>query len=71
MAKQKMIASEAIVETLVAEGVKHVSGIVGSAFMDVLDLMPAAGIRFIPVRHEQSAAQMEDGFTRVTGTAGV
>ena len=42
MAKQKMIASEAIVETLVAEGIEHVSGIVGSAFMDVLDLMPAA-----------------------------
>lgn len=71
MAKQKMTASEAIVETLVAEGIEHVSGIVGSAFMDVLDLMPAAGIRFIPVRHEQSAAHMEDAYARVTGTAGV
>ena len=43
------------------------SGIVGSIFMDLLDLMPAAGIRFIPVRHEQSAAHMEDGYARVTG----
>lgn len=67
----KMTPSEAIVETLVAEGVEHVSGIVGSAFMDMLDLFPAAGIRFVPVRHEQSAAHMEDGFTRVTGKAGV
>jgi len=67
----KMTPSEAIVETLVAEGVDHVSGIVGSAFMDMLDLFPTAGIRFIPVRHEQSAAHMEDGFTRVTGRAGV
>lgn len=71
MAKQKMIASEAICETLVAEGVEHVSGIVGSAFMDLLDLFPVAGIRFIPVRHEQSAAHMEDAYTRVTGKCGV
>lgn len=67
----RMTPSEAIVETLLAEGVNHVSGIVGSAFMDMLDLFPTAGIRFIPVRHEQSAAHMEDGFTRVTGRAGV
>ena len=66
-----MTPSEAIVETLVAEGVDHVSGIVGSAFMDMLDLFPAAGIRFVPVRHEQSAAHMEDAFGRVTGRAGV
>lgn len=71
MEKVKMIASEAIVETLVAEGVTHVSGIVGSAFMDLLDLFPAAGIRFIPVRHEQSAAHMEDAYSRISGVAGV
>jgi len=69
--KQRMIASEAIVETLVAEGIDHVSGIVGSAFMDLLDLFPAAGIRFIPVRHEQSAAHMEDAYARISGKAGV
>lgn len=66
-----MTPSEAIVETLVAEGVDHVSGIVGSAFMDMLDLFPAAGIEFIPVRHEQSAAHMEDAWGRITGKAGV
>lgn len=71
MQKQKMVVSEAICETLVAEGVKHVSGIVGSAYMDLLDLFPAAGIRFIPVRHEQSAAHMEDAYTRISGIAGV
>lgn len=69
--KTKMTPSEAIVETLLAEGVDHVSGIVGSAFMDMLDLFPDAGIRFVPVRHEQSAAHMEDAFGRVTGKAGV
>lgn len=67
----KMSASEAVAEVLVQEGVEHVSGIVGSAFMDLLDVLPAAEIKFIPVRHEQSAAHMEDGYGRVTGKAGV
>lgn len=71
MAKVKMTPSEAICETLLAEGVEHVSGIVGSAFMDLLDLFPTAGIKFIPVRHEQSAGHMEDAYCRVTGKAGV
>ncbi|UOF92933.1 sulfoacetaldehyde acetyltransferase [Fodinisporobacter ferrooxydans] len=69
--KVKMTPSEAIVETLVAEGVTHITGILGSAFMDMLDLLPTAGIRFIPVRHEQSAAHMADAYTRVSGIAGV
>ena len=71
MEKQKMTVSEAICETLVKEGIDHVSGIVGSAFMDLLDLFPKAGIRFIPVRHEQSAAHMEDAYSRISGKAGV
>ncbi|HHY25642.1 MAG TPA: sulfoacetaldehyde acetyltransferase [Desulfitobacterium dehalogenans] len=71
MAKVKMTPSEAICETLVAEGIQHVSGIVGSAFMDLIDLFPTAGIEFISVRHEQSAGHMEDAFCRVTGKAGV
>ena len=69
--KVKMTPSEAIVETLLAEGVKDIYGILGSAFMDMLDLLPAAGIRFMPVRHEQSSGHMADAFTRVTGVAGV
>lgn len=69
--KIKMTPSEAIVETLLAEGIDHISGILGSAFMDMLDLLPEAGIRFIPVRHEQSAAHMEDAYGRITGKAGV
>ena len=67
MAKKRMTSSEALVETLVAEGVKDVFGIVGSAFMDALDLFPAAGIRFISVAHEQAAAHAADGMARVTG----
>ncbi|GAB4074229.1 sulfoacetaldehyde acetyltransferase [Barrientosiimonas marina] len=69
--KQKMTPSEAIVETLVQEDIKEVYGIVGSAFMDMLDLFPTAGIRFLPVRHEQSAGHMADAQERVSGKAGV
>ena len=39
----RMSNSEAFVESLVAHGVTDVFGIVGSAFMDSLDLFPAAG----------------------------
>ena len=63
----KMTPSEALVETLVAEGVTTVFGIVGSAYMDALDLFPTAGIRFISVAHEQAAAHAADGLARVTG----
>jgi sulfoacetaldehyde acetyltransferase len=67
MSQLKMTPSEALVETLVAEGVQNVFGIVGSAFMDALDLFPAAGIRFVPVAHEQAAAHAADGLARITG----
>jgi sulfoacetaldehyde acetyltransferase len=62
-----MTPSEALVETLVAEGVEHAFGIVGSAYMDALDLFPDAGIRFISVAHEQAGAHAADGLARVTG----
>ncbi len=68
---QKMTPSEAFVETMVANGVRNVFGIVGSAFMDALDLFPSAGIRFIPTVHEQGAAHMADGYARVSGQHGV
>jgi len=66
-----MTPSEALVETLAANGVTEVFGIVGSAYMDALDIFPAAGIRFIPVAHEQGAAHMADGYARASGRHGV
>lgn len=67
----KMTSSEAFVETLLAQGVTDVFGIVGSAFMDALDLFPEAGIRFLSVQHEQNAAHMADGYARASGKHGV
>jgi sulfoacetaldehyde acetyltransferase len=63
--------SEALVETLAANGVTHVFGIVGSAFMDALDIFPAAGIEFVAVAHEQGAIHMADGYARASGRHGV
>ncbi len=67
----RMTPSEAFVETLAANDVKYVFGIVGSAFMDALDIFEPAGIRFFPVAHEQGAGHMADGYARVTGKHGV
>ncbi|PKO92824.1 MAG: sulfoacetaldehyde acetyltransferase [Betaproteobacteria bacterium HGW-Betaproteobacteria-10] len=69
--KLRMTPSEAFVETLAANGVKDVFGIVGSAYMDAHDLFPLAGIRFLSVAHEQNAAHMADGYARATGRHGV
>jgi sulfoacetaldehyde acetyltransferase len=69
--RTRMTPSEAFVETLVAQGVTEVFGIVGSAYMDALDLFPAAGIRFVPTVHEQGSAHMADGYARVSGRHGV
>ena len=67
----RMTPTEAFVETLVANGVTDIFGIMGSAFMDAMDIFAPAGIRLIPVVHEQGAAHMADGYSRATGRHGV
>ena len=71
MSKRRMTGSEAFTEALRIEGVKVIYGIVGSAFMDPLDIFNRAGIRFVQVRHEQSAALMAEGYGRASGVPGV
>ncbi len=67
----RMTPSEAFVETLVAQGVDTMFGIMGSAFMDAMDIFAPAGIRLIPVVHEQGAGHMADGYARASGRHGV
>ena len=67
----RMTPSEAFVETMVAQGVSTMFGIMGSAFMDAMDIFTPAGIRLIPVVHEQGGAHMADGYARVSGRHGV
>ena len=67
----RMTPSEAFVETLVDNEVDTTFGIMGSAFMDAMDIFAPAGIRLVPVVHEQGAAHMADGYARVSGRHGV
>ena len=68
---QRMTPSEAFVETMVANGVTDMFGIMGSAFMDAMDIFAPAGIRLVPVVHEQGAGHMADGYARVSGRHGM
>lgn len=68
---QKMTPSEAFVETMVANDVTTLFGIMGSAFMDAMDIFAPAGIELVPVVHEQGAAHMADGYARASGRHGV
>ena len=66
-----MTTSEAFVETMAANGVTDIFGIMGSAFMDAMDIFAPAGIRLVPVVHEQGAGHMADGYARASGRHGV
>ena len=45
----RMTPSEAFFETLAADNVTDMFGIMGSAFMDAMDIFAPAGIRLVPV----------------------
>jgi thiamine pyrophosphate-dependent acetolactate synthase large subunit-like protein len=65
-------AGRAVVDLLEAESVRHVFGIVGSTFLDVLDVLhDDKGVKYINVRHEQGGAFMADGLARVTAARAV
>jgi thiamine pyrophosphate-dependent acetolactate synthase large subunit-like protein len=68
----KVGAGKAVVDLLREEGVSHVFGIVGSAFLDILDAMyDRNDMEYVGVRHEQGAALMADGFARISGRPAV
>src|SRR3989304_7835870 len=66
-----MTGAEAIAECLKAQGVEVVFGIRGLHITSLAHAGKRRGIRFIEVRHEQSAAFMADAYARVTGGVGV
>ena len=61
-----MRVAEAVGRALVAAGVDHVFGVVGSGNFHVTNAMVAAGARFVASRHEGGAATMADGFARTS-----
>jgi len=67
-----MTGGQAVVESLRAEGVSHVFGLIGSAGMEIFDgLYRNQDVRLIGVRDERSGTHMADGFARASGRAGV
>lgn len=68
----RMSAGRAVIESLRAERVQYVYGIVGSCMIEVMDdLYGRKDITWIGTRHEQAAAHMADGYARVSGKVGV
>src|SRR5579864_2090367 len=70
---KKMTGSQAVMESLLAEGVSVIFGYPGGAIMPVYDALYdyKGKIRHILVRHEQGAGHAAEGYARMTGEAGV
>jgi thiamine pyrophosphate-dependent acetolactate synthase large subunit-like protein len=62
-----MNVAEAVGRCLVAHGVDHGFGVVGSGNFHVTNALVLAGARYIAAAHEAGAASMADGYARVSG----
>jgi acetolactate synthase-1/2/3 large subunit len=69
----KISGSEAVVKSLLAEGVDTIFGYPGGAIMPVYDALYdyQEELKHILVRHEQGAAHAAQGYARVSGKVGV
>lgn len=67
----KMSGSQAVVESLKQQKVKHVFSIPGGQVLPLCDALYDADFRSILARHEQCAAHMADGYARASGFPGV
>ncbi|MEZ5077960.1 MAG: biosynthetic-type acetolactate synthase large subunit [Solirubrobacterales bacterium] len=66
-----MRAADTLMESLKAEGVKHVFGIPGGANLPIYDAVFDAEFRHIQARHEQGAGHAAEGYARASGRVGV
>ena len=67
-----MTGAQALVRSLVREGVEVVFALPGVQVMDAFDaLYDEPGIRVVVPRHEQGVVYMADGYARTTGKVGV
>lgn len=64
-------ASDAIVKSLLNEGVDVVFGYPGAAVIDLYESLRKSKIRHVLVRQEQAAAHSASGYARVSGKVGV
>ena len=67
-----MTGAQALIQSLIREGVEVVFGLPGVQIMEAYNAFyDQPAIRLITVRHEQSAGYMADGYARTTGRVGV
>jgi acetolactate synthase-1/2/3 large subunit len=73
MKTRKVSGSEAVILSLIEEGVDTIFGYPGGAIMPIYDLLYdyQDKIKHILTRHEQGAAHAAQGYARVTGKVGV
>ncbi len=69
---KKLSGGQAAIESLKAENVEHLFGLIGSATMEMFDaLYDAREINFIGVHDERTGTHMADGYARASGRPGV
>jgi len=68
-----MTASDVLVETLIDWGVEFIFGLPGDGINGIMEALRKRQdkVRFVQVRHEESAAFMACGYAKVTGKIGV
>lgn len=73
METRKVSGSEAVILSLIEEGVDTIFGYPGGAIMPIYDLLYdyQDKVKHILTRHEQGAAHAAQGYARVTGRVGV
>jgi acetolactate synthase-1/2/3 large subunit len=69
----EITGSEAMIRSLVAEGVETIFGYPGGAIMPIYDALYDFGhhVKHVLVRHEQGAVHAAQGYARVSGKVGV
>ena len=69
----KMSGAQALIRSLLAEGVDTVFALPGAQIMAAFDALYEArdSIRMVHTRHEQSTTFMADGYAKSTGRVGV
>jgi acetolactate synthase-1/2/3 large subunit len=70
---EKMDGAQALIRCLEREGVEYIFGYSGGAAIPIFDAIVTTRtkIKLVPVRHEQGATHMADGYARATGRPGV
>jgi acetolactate synthase-1/2/3 large subunit len=73
MTKRKVSGSQAVILSLLEEGVDTIFGYPGGAIMPIYDALydHDKNVKHILTRHEQGAAHAAEGYAKITGKAGV